>query len=184
MRKITLSAILLTTAIFIACSGSETITKVDKIDQPEEPVAESIYPNWYAESGHEKDSLNISMSATVTASDSVEAIKRAEKESKIQLESYISSEIEKVRSDLESTNTELVTNKEFIIALRNAQNKVLQTATVIESKSVKNDYGYCGFAKSNISKAELNQVIENGLSNQIKLWEIVQKSDVYKSLTE
>ncbi len=182
MNKFIPALSLIVISLLIACSGSEKTTVKPNIDAQKKEA--SIYPVWYNEVGFELDSLHINMSATAVASDSVLAKERAEKESKTQLENYISTRLEKLRADLEKSDSDISNNREFIILLRNAGNKVSQNAAIMESKSQKSDFGYRGFAKTGISKSILKGVLEAEFKGKSNFHDALQKSDIYNALVK
>src|SRR5690554_2196481 len=131
MNRISRSLVVLALLLITACSGTETLTEAPKVEVP------SIYPTWYHTAGFVADSASFNMSATAVASDSITAIQRAELESKMLLESYLSKEMESVRTKLESSGSNSVKKPDFILTLRNAHAAVESEAVINNSISEK-----------------------------------------------
>jgi ribosomal protein S4 len=152
-----MSMILLT----IACSGASEVTNKNT------SVNNSLYPAWYGSYEFSSDSTNFYARATAVASDSKKAELRAEKEARALLESYIAKELEDVRKELSRDGSGVVKEPNFILMLRNAHYKIEEQATVNDLESAMKEGVYRGFAKVEISKQQVRQLIESGLSMNI-----------------
>jgi hypothetical protein len=156
-----ISQILLLTIITvsIACSGAKEVATNNSTS------TNSLYPTWYGSYEFSSDSTTFSARATAVADNSEKSIIRAEKEARALLESYIAKELEDIRSELERDGSKLVKKPEFILMLRNAHSKIEEEATVLNSKAMNKEGIFRGFAKVEITKKQLKQFIENGLSS-------------------
>ena len=177
MNRIYLTLAVLTLLLIAACSSTQTTAVKEK-------VVASIYPTWYQQSGFEADSSSFAMSATAVASDSVTAIKRAETESRMLLESYISKEMEKVRSTLERAGSKSVSKADFILALRNAHVAVEKEAQAQFQLSTKTELGYRGFARVDITKDKLDELMEKGFAGKSAYWKEFGGSEAYQALVK
>ncbi len=175
MNRIYLSLAAITLILIAACSSTETVAVKEK-------VVASIYPAWYQQSGFYADSSSFAMSATAVASDSVTAIQRAENESRMLLESYISKEMEKVRTTLERAGSKSVNKADFILALRNAHAAVEKEAQAQSQLSTKTEMGYRGFARVDITKAKLDELMKKGFAGKSAYWKEFSSSEAYQTL--
>ena len=150
-----MSIILLT----IACSGASEVTNKNT------SANNTLYPAWYGAYEFSTDSTNFYARATAVASDSETAKLRAEKEARALLESYIAKELEDVRKELSRDGSSIVNESNFIMMLRNAHYKIEERATVNDLESAMKEGVYRGFAKVGISKQQVRQLIESGLSS-------------------
>ncbi len=175
MNRIYLSLTAITLILIAACSSTETVAVKEK-------VVASIYPTWYQQSGFQADSSSFTMSATAVASDSVTAIKRAETESRMLLESHISKEMEKVRTTLDREGSKSVSKADFILALRNAHLAVEKEAQTKYQLSTKTELGYRGFAKVDITKAKLDELMKKGFAGKSAYWKEFGGSEAYQTL--
>lgn len=176
MNRISLSLVVIVLLLISACSGTETLTTVPKTEAP------SIYPVWYQAAGFVADLSIFTMSATAVASDSATAIERAETESRILLESYLSKEMENVRTNLERSGSNSVNKPDFILTLRNAHVAIEKEATTKNSLSEKTELGYRGFAQTSITKTALNSLMQKGFSGKTSYWKEFSGSEAYQAL--
>ena len=176
MNRISLSLIVLALLLITACSSPEKLIETPKTEAP------SIYPAWYHTTGFVADSTSFTMSATAVASDSVTAIQRAELESRMLLESYLSKEMESVRTKLESSGSNSVKKPDFILTLRNAHAAVEKEAVTKNSLSEKTELGYRGFAQTSITKTALNSLMQKDFSGKTNYWKEFSGSPAYHAL--
>ena len=165
-----MSMILLT----IACSGASEVTNNNT------SVNNSLYPTWYGSYEFASDSTNFYARATAVGSDSKKAELRAEKEARALLESYIAKELEDVRKELSRDGSSIVNESNFILMLRNAHYKIEEQATVNDLESAMKEGVYRGFAKVEISKQQVRQLIENGLSSNNRYQNEFMNSDGFQ----
>ncbi len=159
MKK-TFLGLITASILFLACGGSsEPLVKSDS--------GNSSFPGWYSSFGFTSDSTHFYGYGTAVSSDQQTAVSRAEREARAVLESYIAKELEDIRSDLERDGNKEVTEKSFILKLRNAHYQVEESAELVESSSTQKEDVFRGFASVQISKEEVKTLVENGLVNSV-----------------
>lgn len=171
-----ISQVLLLTSItlIIACSGVENVatnTNTATI------TTNSLYPNWYGSYEFSTDSTSFYARATAVASDENTAKIRAEKEARALLESYIAKELEDIRTELESDGSTIVKKPDFILMLRNAHLEVEEEAELMYSTVSNSKDIFRGFARVEISKKQLNNLIKNGLSSKYEYSDVFTTSE-------
>lgn len=162
---------------FLGCSTTEEATK-----QTAEPSEESsgIYPNWYEQSGFSADSLSFHGFAMAVSSDSAIAMANAELQARVNLESQIAIKLESVREGLEDNGSEIATDPDFIITIRNAHNAVQDAADSGEQVALEEEDYYRGFAQVTILRSELIEVIKNGFNGKDSFWQEVSSSNLFQ----
>ncbi|MCH2449548.1 MAG: hypothetical protein MK198_05320 [Gracilimonas sp.] len=158
------------TAGFLGCSTSEQITA--EIEE-----SSGIFPDWYVQSGFSADSLSFHSFATAVSSDSIIAMANAELQARVNLESYIATKLESVREQLEDTGSDIATDTDFIITLRNAHNEVQENAVPGNKSAAKEESYYRGFSQVSITKKELMGLLESGFSGKTRFWNAIKNSE-------
>lgn len=137
----------------------------------------SLFPAWYQSSTFSSDSLGYSGYGTALASDSLEAIRRAETQARIHLEQFIADRTEEIREELESGGSENAGEPDFILTLRNAHAKVEGAARVQQSETSQEGNHYRGFVQASLSRTDLLSVMESGFSANPSYWEELNLAD-------
>jgi len=177
MKYISHTLLLVLITFSISCSGAKEVATNNNTN-----TSTSIYPTWYGSYEFSSDSTTFSARATAVADDSEKSILRAEKEARALLESYIAKELEDIRSELERDGSESVKKSEFILLLRNAHSKIEEDATVLNSKAINKEGVFRGFAKVEITKKQLKQLIENGFSSNAAYLRELTTAQSFKEL--
>ena len=155
---------------FSSCSTSQNAS---------DSSASSIYPAWYSPAGFSSDSTAFHGFATAISSDSVIAVANAELQARINLESALANKLEDVRDELEDDGMEWVMEKEFILTLRNAHQKVEEAATESAgSANAENGY-FTGYSKVTISKLDFAALMESAFSGNSSYWQRFSSTSVY-----
>lgn len=175
--------IVMTAAVFAAsCTGSQATTEVtENISSRETPAEERAYPAWYFSDGFEADSAGYSMSHSAAASDSAAAVQRAEKVSRMLLETNLANLLERARNDIQRQAENAVKEPGFIVALRNAHAPIETEAQVINSTGEAGEHGYIGYAKVGISRSGLKNLLEKGFAGNKAYWQLLSS---HKSFTD
>jgi hypothetical protein len=160
------------TAGFLGCSTSEQITA-------ESEESSGIFPGWYIQSGFSADSLSFHSFATAVSSDSIIAMANAELQARVNLESYIATKLESVREQLEDTDSDIATDTDFIITLRNAHNEVQENAVPGNKSAAKEESYYRGFSQVSISRSELLNLMRSGFDGKGRYWEAISDAPMF-----
>jgi hypothetical protein len=143
----------------IGCTGAKNTTTNNTV------AANPNFPSWYGGFAFYSDSTNFYARATAVADNGETAKIRAEKEARVSLESYIATELEDIRSELERDGSNIVQRSGFIIMLRNSHYKIEQEASISNSEVIESEGIYRGFAVVEVSKEKVRSLIVNGLSS-------------------
>lgn len=163
--------VLMVTMGFLGCSATEqTVGSSDG--------SGGIYPAWYVQSGFSADSLSYHGFATAVSSDSVIAMANAELQARVNLESYIARKLESVREQLEDEGSDIATDTDFIITLRNAHHAVQEEAIPGNRSANKEKNYYRGFSQVSIAKNELMDLLESGFSGKARFWNALKNSEI------
>jgi len=176
MKNFSKTALMSVVLLTIACSGANELSN----NNP--PETNALYPSWYGAYEFSSDSTDFYARATAVASDADMAKTRAEKEARALLESYIAKELEDVRSELERDGSSIVKEPNFLLMLRNAHSKIEEQARVSRTEAVMKDGVYRGFARVEIVKKDVNDLIESGLNSNSQYKREFVGSTGYKEL--
>ena len=176
MRNTTKLAFIATVLLMVACSGANELQNTNTSG------ANAIYPSWYGAYEFSSDTSGFYARATAVASDAGIATLRAEKEARALLESYIAQELENVRSELERDGSSIVKEPNFILMLRNAHLKVEEEASVVDTEHFEKDGVFRGFAKVEMSKQILKNLIESGFGSKNSYKKEYVESRAFKEL--
>ena len=174
MKYISRTLLISVALLALACSGASELTKKNI------SVNNTLYPTWYGAYEFYSDSTRFYARATAVSSDPKIAELRAEKEARALLESYIAKELEDVRKELSRDGSSIVNESNFIMMLRNAHYKIEEQATVNDLESAMKEGVYRGFAKVEISKQQVRQLIESGLSSNNRYQNEFMNSDGFQ----
>jgi hypothetical protein len=130
----------------------------------------SMFPAWYTTSGFTSDSTGFSGFGTAVAADSSDAVKRAEVQARLILETEIAKLAEDVRLELVETGSNAADNTDFIIILRSAHAGVEQTADIRYSSAVNNAGIYRAFVSVFITKSGVVATLEDGFTGHPRYW--------------
>lgn len=150
--------------VITGCSSTGTTTNTT------ETVSNSIFPEWYVNSGSSSDSLSYSGFATAIASDSSLAIERAEEQARAHLETSIAELTEDVRNAMLDAGSSNAGQTDFIIILRTAHSKVEGAASLTNSSAKSSDGYFRGFAAVTITRSELASTLEKGFNGHPRYW--------------
>ncbi|MEP1150598.1 MAG: hypothetical protein ABJH08_02615 [Balneola sp.] len=165
MKNISRVLVLIAVTGIMACSGAEQVATNSSVTPKD-----SVYPVWYSGFEFNSDSTSFTARATSVSSESVTAKKRAEIEARVLLESYIADELEDIRTELERDGSSTVKEAGFILMLRNAHLKIEEAASIVQSESVEKEGTHRGFAKAQITKAEVDDLLRQGFSSNSSYW--------------
>ncbi|MFD2532114.1 hypothetical protein [Gracilimonas halophila] len=163
--------VLMVTMGFFGCSATEQTAVSSE-------GSTGIYPGWYIHSGFSVDSLSYNGFATAVSSDSVIAMANAELQARVNLESYIARKLESVREELEDQGSDIATDTDFIITLRNAHDAVQEEAVSGNKSANKEENYYRGFSEVSITKNELMGLLEDGFSGKTRFWNALKNSEI------
>jgi len=176
MKNFSKTALMSVVLLTIACSGANELSNNNLTE------TNALYPSWYGTYEFSSDSTDFYARATAVASDADMAKTRAEKEARALLESYIAKELEDVRSELERDGSTIVKEPNFLLMLRNAHSKIEEQARVSRTEAVMKDGVYRGFARVEIVKKDVNDLIESGLNSNSQYRREFVGSTGYKEL--
>lgn len=129
----------------------------------------TFYPDWYHNTEFVTDSTFFEASALASHTDSLIAMQRAETQSKAELENFISIQIERIRIEIEKTDSEAKSSA-VLMSLRNATAGMEQFAEITSTEVKKNEMGFVGFSNARISKTKAKEMLRNGLSSHNSFW--------------
>lgn len=162
-----------------SCSAPEPVTSSDS---PPEAKPASLYPEWYnSTETATRDSLNFYGFATSVASDSALAMQRAELQARIELGVMLSSELEKIRQQLESDGVSAAAEPEFILHLRTAHLPATETAAVQQSSVNNTDGVFRAFTMIGVQKAKAADLLQNAFGDFPQYWNLFSGSDAYQN---
>lgn len=146
--------------LFVSCSSPSKTT----VNTPD-VTTNTNFPAWFGPYRFSTDNAHFNANATAISAEKDQALIRAEKEARANLESYIAKEIENIRQEIEADGSRIVTNPSFILKLRNAHYKVEKEAIVIQSEVRQIEGAYRGFVSVRITKQKVGALLKQGLSS-------------------
>jgi len=162
--------------ILIGCGGSsEPLVKTDSTNN-------SAFPSWYNSFGFTADSTHFYGYGTAVSNDEEIAKSKSELQARAILEGYLAKELEDVRSELERDGSAYVKQKDFVIKLRNAHNKIENEAELLQNAAINSENLYRGFSKVTISKIRVNELVQNGLGSDLNNTKAFISSPSFRSL--
>lgn len=164
-----------------ACSGTtEQLTEEPSEPEPEERA----FPSWFQNSTEIlKDSVSYYAGATAIDSDSVRAISKAENQARAEFVAGLSKTLENIRQTAiaEGEGTSGLSDRSFIIALRNSETDVSRELAVSNSavERKENYSSYRGFVELSISKKSLLDALDASLSEQSANWQAMKSVEAF-----
>jgi len=165
--------------ITTSCSAPEPVTSSEP--RPETNNT-SVYPDWYNRfETASQDSLTVYGFATAVASDSLIAMQRAEVQARNELGSMLSSQLEKIRQQIESEDTAGASEPDFILHLRTAHLSVVEAADVKQSSVRKTGDVFRAFTMISVQKTQADDLLKKAFGNNKRYWDLFSGSDAYQN---
>lgn len=158
-----------------ACSSTETATS----PQQSEPVS-SAHPSWYQMKAFESDSSLFTGFGEAVAADSISAIRNAELQARVNLETGVSEMVEETRTSISKNGNETVDSPDFLIMLRNASQTVETKGSVSNKAAEMKDGYFRGYVSVTISKTEAIKTLRSGFSANQGYWQILNSVSLFE----
>ena len=165
---------LLTTFFVYSCSSSEGLM--------DSSTSSGLFPDWYSASLFEADSVSFSGFGLAIAADSTSAIQRASDDALKNLDIRIGNLAEDVRTKLVSDGVTAANNTDFILILRNAHADAIRNGIITEYSVVNEEGNYRAFAKAELSRSELINLLEEGFTGHPRYWASYSESSIFQSV--
>ncbi|MDZ7807010.1 MAG: hypothetical protein U5K71_07830 [Gracilimonas sp.] len=158
----------------IGCSATQKTTT-----SPETKSPAPAYPSWYQETAFQADSLSFIGLGEAVASDSMTAIKNAELQARVNLETGVSELVEETRKTLSENGNKTVDTPIFLIMLRNASQAIQDEGTVNNKAAVNKEGFFRGYVTVQISRSDAKATLRNGFDANQRFWQILDNSTLF-----
>lgn len=159
----------------IGCSATQETTSPQKTESQD-----LAYPSWYEQVMFQADSTSFIGYGEAVASDSLTAIKNAELQARVNLETGVSEIVEDTRVSILDDGNETVNTPEFLVMLRNASQAIQNEGAIANKISINKDGYFRGYATVRISRSEALTTLRSGFDTNQGYWRILNDSSLFQ----